>query len=148
MARKTKKKKKFTKNSKKTKSSSKKKRRSVLKAKPVYRGQERRLERRLSPRLPICARVRWGNVENYYFTRDISQGGLFLLTNHPPPLHKKLLIELSIQYLKEPLRLEAQTVRYESDQGRAVGCGVRLIKTNQKLNTFLKGMGSAMPCSS
>jgi len=125
MARKSKKRKKARKKSKKK--TQKKARRSAQKkgltSKRRFLGKnyisssgERRSERRHSPRLPICARVRWGNIsenEQFFFTRDISTGGLFLLTDHPPPLQAKLSIELSIQYYREPIRLEAD-VYYNS----------------------------------
>ena len=107
-------------------------------------------ERRHHPRLPICARVRWGDqtdpkvvktVERYFFTRDLSRSGLFLLTDHPPPLGEMVSVDLAVQYLKESVHLRGKVVRHESDEGRAIGCGVKFMDQDPEFNRVMQWIG-------
>lgn len=114
---------------------------------------DRRNERRINARLPIAARVYWQQesavngreeVERYYFTRDLSSSGLFLMTDHPPPLFCEIDIQLSIQFLKDPVHLRGEVVRHESQEGRAVGFGVKFLENPQRLKLLMDELHRAL----
>lgn len=110
---------------------------------PVQR--ERRKEQRVQPRLPICARVSWGSfedsIERYFFTRNVSASGAFLLSDSPPPIGERIDMEISIQYSPQPIAMSGKVVRHEADaQGRAVGCGVHFSEPNPQMNNFIDAL--------
>lgn len=122
-------------------------------ASPLAIGIDRRTERRINARLPIAARVYWQQeseahgrqeVERYYFTRDLSSSGLFLLTDHPPPLFCEIDIQLSIQFMKDPVRLRGEVVRHESQEGRAVGFGVKFLENPERLKLLMDQLHRAL----
>ena len=98
------------------------------------------LEKRAHPRLPICARVVWGKEqkqEKYFFTSDLSATGLFLITDHPPPVGEELQMELSIPSVKEIFTIKGVVARWEGQEGRALGCGVKFTFINPQISVMI-----------
>ena len=95
-------------------------------------------ERRANPRLPICARVMWGREEKYFFSRDLSASGAFLLTDHPPALDQTVEMQFSVQFMPEPINCLAKVVRHESSEGRAVGFAVEFVQIHPEFRRKLE----------
>jgi len=99
------------------------------------------VNRRSHPRLPICARVIWGKKEKkeqYFFTSNISGAGLYLISDHPPPLHEELDLEISIPSIRQTFKLKGKVMRWEGKGGRAVGCGVKFQQVNPQLSHMIQ----------
>lgn len=64
-------------------------------------------ESRHHPRHPLNLRVRYPrrNAFFYEFTRNVSQGGMFIDTEHPLEIGRRLRFELDVPGELEPLRL-------------------------------------------
>ena len=117
----------------------------LKKLKPVLElRSESEAERRVNPRLPICARVLWGREERYFFSRDLSASGAFLLTDHPPAINEVVEIQFSVQFVPEPIHCFAKVVRHEENAGRATGFGVEFVEVHPQLRSTLARIHQSM----
>ena len=78
-------------------------------------------DRRRFPRQEVIAYVREdkGNTNRFYFVRDLSESGAFLISPFKPPIGDLLNLEFSIRHLPEPLDIVARIIRHD-DRGFAV----------------------------
>jgi uncharacterized protein (TIGR02266 family) len=96
------------------------------------------LERRVHPRVKFVTRVTntYSGVSHYYFSRDISLGGMFLETHQPYPEGTTLALEFALEGVDEKLRVEATVVRTIppdlNDPTRSTGMGLVFDKVSDK----------------
>jgi type IV pilus assembly protein PilZ len=93
-------------------------------------------DRRESPRIPTAARVKFrdGDREEVWFTEDLSMGGLFLKTKTPPFVGTEIDLEISLPNADGLVQLRGEIVwRHEGH-----GCGVRFIRTTQKIRDTIQ----------
>jgi uncharacterized protein (TIGR02266 family) len=100
------------------------------------------IERRQFPRVKFVTRVTntYSGISHYYFSRDISLGGMFLDTHQPYPEGTTLALEFALDGHDEKLRVDARVVRSIppdlNDPTRPVGMGLvyeRLSETTRKV---------------
>jgi len=86
-------------------------------------------EKRKHARIPITAKV--SRIEdgkkNFYFTKDLSVGGIFIVTREDIPIGTEIDLELAVQGVKELLKIRGRVVRIEKDGDKIEGYGVQFI---------------------
>jgi uncharacterized protein (TIGR02266 family) len=84
-------------------------------------------ERRKHERIPVVARV--SRIEegknNFYFTRDLSVGGVYLKTDEEIPVGTILNLEISIQGIRDLLKMKGRVVRVDRTGNKIEGIGVQ-----------------------
>lgn len=80
-------------------------------------------ERRKYPRIRLIAKVAHirGNHFHYFYSRDLSVGGIFLEAEHPYPVGTKLELELVLPEIAERLRIHGTVIRVEPPESRQMG---------------------------
>ncbi len=80
-------------------------------------------ERRKYPRIRLIAKVAHirGDHFHYFYSRDLSGGGIFLEGDHPYPLGTKLELELSLPEIADKVRLTGEVLRVEPPEARQMG---------------------------
>lgn len=73
-------------------------------------------------------------------TRNVSLGGMYLLSDMRPPYGAKVTLELDLPALRERARIEA-TVRWEKDDGFGVQFGSLRAREVWALNQLFKEEG-------
>lgn len=92
-------------------------------------------EKRLYPRRPIRTQVVFENEDSegvlYFFSTDISAGGLFLESDIPVKLGTQVFLRFSLTPKARPIQATGEVVRVMRDQGETgqgkVGIGIRFI---------------------
>lgn len=93
-------------------------------------------EKRLYPRRPIRTQVVFENEDSegvlYFFSTDISAGGLFLETNIPIRLGTQVFLRFSLTPKSKPIQATGEVVRVmreenSDDEKGKVGIGVRFV---------------------
>ncbi|KAB2840390.1 hypothetical protein F9K50_05915 [bacterium] len=92
-------------------------------------------EKRLYPRRPIRTQVVFENEDSegvlYFFSTDISAGGLFLESDIPVKLGTQVFLRFSLTPKARPIQATGEVVRVMRDQNEAgqgkVGIGIRFI---------------------
>jgi type IV pilus assembly protein PilZ len=89
-------------------------------------GNERR-----EKRCPIALQVRYGSGREFKldYTKNVSQGGMFIKTDNPPETGMKIHLQLHIPELSEPVLLYGEVVhrhKYASSDEDA-GIGVKFL---------------------
>lgn len=98
------------------------------------------IEKRKHPRIPIAAKVtRVGDdKKDFYFTKDLSLGGVFLQASQEIPVGSLINLELAIQGLKDLIRIKGKVVRVEMKQGKIEGIGVQFVEVDKETVKHLK----------
>jgi len=80
-------------------------------------------ERRKYPRIRLIAKVAHirGNQFHYFYSRDLSVGGIFLESDHPYPAGTTLELELVLPEIADKLRLRGRVIRVEPPESRHMG---------------------------
>jgi len=104
-------------------------------------------DRRSSERAPLRLRVKFPNLQTLMedYSKDISQGGIFIQTEHPRGLGERFILSLVHPESKQELELEGEVVRISRkeprDPGSVSGMGIRFTnldeKAKQAINFFL-----------
>ena len=70
-------------------------------------------EKRQHPRVQFVTRVTntLSGVTHYYYSRDISLGGMFLDTHKPYPMETTVALEFALEGIDEKLRVTGRVVR-------------------------------------
>jgi len=107
------------------------------------------IERRQHPRVKFITRVTntYSGITHYYFSRDISLGGMFLDSHQPYPEGTTLMLEFALEKVDEKIKVDARVVRSIppdlSDPTRPSGMGLVFEnlseKTRKALMAFLLG---------
>ncbi len=92
-------------------------------------------EKRLYPRRPIRTQVVFENEDSegmlYFFSTDISAGGLFLESDLPVKLGTQVFLRFSLAPKARPIQATGEVVRVMRDQNESgqgkVGIGIRFI---------------------
>jgi len=86
-------------------------------------------DKRKHVRVPITAKVSKisEGEKKFYFTKDLSIGGVYLLTEEDIPIGTILNLEISVQGLKQLLILKGKVVRVEKKEGKTNGVGIQFI---------------------
>ncbi|MDL1872286.1 TIGR02266 family protein [Deltaproteobacteria bacterium PRO3] len=92
-------------------------------------------EKRLYPRRPIRTQVVFENEDSegvlYFFSTDISAGGLFLESDIPVKLGTQVFLRFSLTPKARPIQATGEVVRVMRDQNEAgqgkVGIGIRFV---------------------
>lgn len=92
-------------------------------------------EKRLYPRKPIRTQVVFENEDSegvlYFFSTDISAGGLFLETDLPIRLGTQVFLRFSLMPKARPIQATGEVVRVMRDQNEGgdgkLGVGIRFI---------------------
>ena len=92
-------------------------------------------EKRLYPRRPIRTQVVFENEDSegelYFFSTDISAGGLFLESDVPVNLGTQVFLRFSLTPKARPIQATGEVVRVMRDQNDVgpgkVGIGIRFI---------------------
>ena len=96
-------------------------------------------ERREHKRIPMSARVTvHSNLEaSFYFVRDVSEGGAFILSENPPPIGESLDCQLSREGF-DLVEVAGEVVHHETDGGKVIGCGVKFVEITPDTSAILK----------
>jgi hypothetical protein len=116
-----------------------------------YQGEERRL----SLRMPVCAEVKANaeGSESYYYTKDISATGTFLISETFPRLGVIMEIHISFPFLPEIMKLKGEVIRHHDYKEKDVyrhlrGFGLRFLAVRERdtkvIGDILKRVQSAM----
>jgi len=100
-------------------------------------------ERRKYPRIQLIAKaahIRGGHF-HYYYSRDLSIGGIFLESDHPYPAGSKLEMELSLPEIADKVRLIGEVIRVEPPEarqmGKTPGMGIQFIEIDLETKALL-----------
>jgi type IV pilus assembly protein PilZ len=103
--------------------------------------------RRTHPRLPLALEIQYESVEQFVteYTRNISQGGLFIRTTHLLPKETEFLFNLHVPGFDEPVALSGRVtwIRTEEQAARskeAAGMGVRFIYGSEDEQIFKQSL--------
>jgi uncharacterized protein (TIGR02266 family) len=104
------------------------------------KGKKSQDERRQYSRIPITAKVkRVSEGQNdFYFTKDLSVGGIFLATSEPIPVGTILDLEISIHGLKNLLKIKGRVTRVEKKDGHIEGVGVQFVEMDEMISKELE----------
>lgn len=111
----------------------------------VLKGMLDEKDRRRFPRVPVSLKVvvRDQEREQTFYTRDVSGGGLFVLSEHPPEVGKMLDCSVWIPTLMEPARVTCQVVRIENPPNGQRGFGVEFRQIEPEAQETLEKLGKA-----
>ncbi len=92
-------------------------------------------EKRLYPRRPIRTQIVFENEDSegvlYFFSTDISAGGLFIQSDTPIKLGTQVFLRFSLTPRAKPIQATGEVVRVMRDESDAddskVGIGIRFI---------------------
>lgn len=97
-------------------------------------GAQAKTEKRLYPRRPIKTQVVFENEDSegslYYFSKDISAGGLFVETDMPIKLGTQVFLRFSLALGAKPIQATGEVVRVMRDEnqtGSKIGVGIQFI---------------------
>ena len=99
-------------------------------------------EKRKDARIPITAKVSKVEQDNedFYFTKDLSVGGLFLVTEEDIPIGTEICLELAIAGVKNLLKVKGKVVRKEEKDGKIVGFGVQFVDVDSESSEDIEGL--------
>lgn len=96
--------------------------------------------RRAAARVPIELKVEYEKKNSFFsdYTKNISQGGIFIVTNEPMPIGTHFVFNLHVTDLKEPLNIKG-TVRFVAKPGgqREPGMGIEFDYADDKEKTYV-----------
>ena len=95
--------------------------------------------RREFSRIPIVARIKFLNQTQddvFYFTEDISEGGLQINTETPPFVGTVLELQISIPNVDQMLNVKGEVVWRQDKKG----CGVRFTKITKIQQKLIKSI--------
>ncbi len=98
-------------------------------------------DKRKHSRIPVTAKVSRTTdkgKKDFYFTKDLSAGGVYLVTDRELPVGTVLNLEISIQGIKDLLIVRGKVVRIEKREGKIEGLGVQFIDIDESLSIKLK----------
>lgn len=107
-------------------------------------------EKRLYPRVPIRTQVVFENEDSegvlYFFSTDISAGGLFIESDMPIKLGTQVFLRFNLTPQTKPIQATGEVVRVMRDEKDGkVGIGVRFIYIHpldrQLINEFIARTG-------
>jgi uncharacterized protein (TIGR02266 family) len=90
------------------------------------------------PRVPLSVEVSLESEHNFWagITNNISEGGIFVVTDHPPPRGTHVTFDLVIGEGGERFHIEGEVcwVRDErmASEGSPAGCGIRWVKISDE----------------
>ncbi len=100
-------------------------------------------ERRKYPRIRLIAKVslgEWGQ-SHYFYSIDLSVGGIFLETDHAYPEGSRLELEFALPEIADKLKLVGEVVRVDPPEARQSGTipgmGIRFIKIDLDTQAML-----------
>jgi molecular chaperone DnaK len=109
-----------------------------------------RKESRKEPRVSIFVRVDFKDKEDfiYYYSRNLSRGGIFIQTVDPLPPGTPIFLQLSLPGNTQPLEIESKVIwsrKEENEEGNKSipGMGIQFLRIDEQnkkiLDDFLKG---------
>ena len=100
-------------------------------------------ERRKYPRIRLIAKVQLaaGGQSHYFYSRDLSAGGIFLETEHAYPEGTRLELEFALPEIADKISLKGEVVRIERPETRQVGAvpgmGIRFLNLEPETKSML-----------
>ncbi|UCD84320.1 MAG: TIGR02266 family protein [Deltaproteobacteria bacterium] len=105
---------------------------------------------RREPRVSIFVRVDFKDKEDfiYYYSRNLSRGGIFIQTVDPLPPGTPIFLQLTLPGSTLPLEIESKVIwsRKEEEEGGTKvipGMGIQFVRLDEQskklLDDFLKG---------
>lgn len=100
-------------------------------------------ERRLHPRVKLITKVTHiaGDFFHYYYSRDLSLGGIFLETREPFPIGTKVNLEFPLPGISNRISVAGQVVRtvaaVEQDSGTVPGMGIQFQEMPEEIQGML-----------
>jgi len=86
---------------------------------------------RRDKRCPVKLMVTYPNAKEFQsdYTKNISRGGLFVMTTSPPAMGTKVAINLHLPALAEPINIIGEVVHTQTsgEDGEAPGVGLKFI---------------------
>jgi len=101
------------------------------------------LDRRKYPRIKIITKVAHirGEHFHYFYSRDLSVGGIFLETDQAYPVGTKLELEMSLPEVVDRVRVFGKVVRVvapeERLKGNIPGMGIQFIEMDTETQAML-----------
>ena len=105
---------------------------------------------RAEPRIPKTLSVNYKDQQSFLkaYTGNISNGGLFIKTNNPPPQGEQFFLKLQLPSLSEPLNIKCEVAwtykQKEGDDNRPSGMGLKFLEMSKKdrntLHTYIKSL--------
>ncbi len=104
-------------------------------------------ERREFSRVSLKTSIHIHSESNFYtgFTRDISEGGLFIATHFPVPIGEIVEIEFSLPDSEDPIRVQGEVrwiAEYNPDSDGFPGLGLKFINltdhVKDRIESFIK----------
>ena len=89
--------------------------------------------KRTGPRAPIEIQVEYEHLNALAsdYTKNLSKGGAFIQTEVPLPIGTQCFFTLSIPFLQDPLRLEAEVKHHDTKDGE-VGMGIGFVFSSEE----------------
>lgn len=107
------------------------------------KGKQFRKHVRIVTKIPITVKVtktaQDGKREEFYFTKDLSLGGVFLKTDQEIPVGTVITMEFSIQGIKDLVKTKGKVVRIGYKEGKLEGIGVQFEEIEENSEKGLKG---------
>ncbi len=97
-------------------------------------------EKRKHPRIKLITKVTHlsGDFFHYYYSRDLSVGGIFLETQEPFPVGTEVKLEFPLPEVSDRLIVKGKVVRVvehaEEGPGPYPGMGVEFVEMNEEAN--------------
>jgi type IV pilus assembly protein PilZ len=101
---------------------------------------------RREKRCPATLKVTYNSFLEFKseYTKNVSQGGMFIKTDHPHEIGSRIDVQLHSQELGEPMHIVCEVVRRETDVsgGKEQGIGVKFVdiapESRERLMRLLK----------
>jgi len=100
-------------------------------------------ERRKYPRIKLITKVAHISEDkfHYYYSRDLSVGGIFLETENPYPEGSVLELEFPLPEVADKVRVKGKVVRVveveERHKGKIPGMGIQFIEMDAETRAIL-----------
>jgi len=100
-------------------------------------------ERRKYPRIKLITKVAHIREDkfHYFYSRDLSAGGIFLETDHPYPVGTELELEFPLPEVSERIRIKGKVVRVvetsEQYKGKTPGMGIQFEEMDSETSALL-----------
>ena len=99
--------------------------------------------RRRSERTDLVVRVDYKTVDELFseFARNINEGGLFVETDHPPPIGDPIALQFRIPGAAEPVQATCRVVRVSEGMGpEPPGMGIQFDKLDEQAQEIINDL--------
>lgn len=98
------------------------------------------VDKRKHARIPITAKVTRvdGDRNDFFFTKDLSIGGVFLMSDREVPIGTIVNLELAISGVKELISIRGKVVRIEKKEGKVLGLGIQFLDVDDDVGRNIR----------